>query len=159
MIDTPGRPRVTLDLLTNDLLIQYPVWGETGELNDDGERFYTPVRLTKKVLVPCEVSEVFCLSKCHFANGTSHLACAMCRGDSPEGPLLWTIWNGQKDVRLILPPAPDFVLQKEGPEAFASAFGLPLAAVFPAIFEVVPEFATAPRRRRAKLTPSGAEVL
>jgi hypothetical protein len=149
----------TLDELTNDLLVTHPVWCGTGVYNDDGLQYYTPVPLTHEGLVPANVGEVFCLSKCHFADGAPHLACAMCHGDSPEGPLLLTVWNGGRPISLILPPAPDFVLQKEGPEAFASAFGLPASAVFPAIFEVVPEFATPPRRRRVKLTPTGAEVL
>lgn len=149
----------TLDELSNDLLAAHPVWCGTGIESDDGLQYYTPLRLTPDGLVPSSVGEVFCLSNCRFSDGTNHLACSMCRGDSPEGPLLWTVWDGEKDSRLILPPAPDFVLAQEGPEAFAAAFGLPLAAVFPAIFEVVPEFATAPRRRRVKLTHVGAEVL
>ena len=79
----------------------------------------------------------------------------MCRGDSDEGPLLESVWNGEKDVRVLLPPAPPLVLAKSGPQVFAAEFGLSVKQVFPMRFHVVPRFATPPEGRAVTLDVSG----
>jgi hypothetical protein len=91
--------------------------------------------------------EVWCLSKALFSNGEIYSASSMCRGDSDQGPLLWSVWNGEKYVALIVPPAPDFVLESEGPIAFCNEFARNPEDVFPISFEVVPLFEIEPHKR------------
>jgi len=97
------------------------------------------------------VGEVWCLCKAIFNDGTEHSASAMCRGDASEDPQLLTVWNGSEDVSLILPPAPDFVLAKEGPDPFCAKFEKSLAEVFPINFIVVPQFQLQPHLRMSLL--------
>jgi hypothetical protein len=79
----------------------------------------------------------------------------MCRGDSGLGPLLWTVWTGDEDVTLVAPPAPPFVLAKQGPIPFAASFGKPLEQVFPLRLDVVTPFESDPKRRSVIVGESG----
>jgi hypothetical protein len=98
------------------------------------------------------VGEVWCACTATFADGSEHAAAALCRGDSDFGPALWTFRLGEESVRLVLPPAPRFVLAVEGPAPFADKFGKQLDDVFPIELCVVPRFAVSPRVRSALLT-------
>jgi len=142
----------TLGSLTHEDLARSPAWEATGEVVD-GDGVLVPVLLDPSGRVPTGVGEVWCRSRCRFANGGEHPACAMYRGDSEEGPLAWTVWNGDRDVPLLLPPAPPHVLALDGPEAFARAFHLSLDAVFPLTIESDCDFEEPPRRRRVLVDP------
>ena len=61
--------------------------------------------------------------------------------------------EGEKDIRLILPPAPSFVLEEEGPNAFCEKFGKRLEEVFPINFEVIPKFEIEPHLRSIRIHP------
>jgi len=75
-----------------------------------------------------------------FACGEENLASGVCRGDSSDGPLLLSVFNGVEDVTLIKPPAPDFVLQAQGPEQFSKRFDKKPNEVFPLTIKVIPQF-------------------
>lgn len=149
-----GRSR-TLGTLTREDLAEVPAWEATGEVVD-GDIVLVPLVLGPSDGVPAGVGEVWCRSRCRFANGEEHPACAMYRGDSEEGPLAWTVWNGARDVPLLLPPAPPQVLALDGPEPFARAFQLSLGAVFPLTIEADCDFEQPPHRRRVLVDPFAA---
>jgi hypothetical protein len=144
----------TLSQLNYHDLGAHPAWAVAGDPEAEDVEL-APVRLDSAGRVPRDVGEVWCLCEAVFADGSRHLASAMCRGDSDQGPLLWTVWNGAEDVPLLLPPAPDFVLEKEGPEVFVMKFRLNLPEVFPMRIEVVPRFAVEPEHRSVALDVSG----
>jgi len=101
--------------------------------------------------VQCENGEVWCLCQAIFNDGSIHKASAMCRADSNEGPLLLSFWNDSEDVTLILPPAPDFVLDTEGPIPFAQKFSKNFEEVFPIKFFIIPLFEFPPTQRQVEL--------
>lgn len=146
-----GNPQqVTLGTLTFEDLGRFPVWEPTGEI-EDGDQVLLPVALDLAGRVPSTRGEVWCLCVCRFSNGTEAPACAVCQANSGEGPLGWSVWNGERDVRLILPPAPPFVLAEEGPEAFCRAFGLDISAAFPLEIAALCPFEMPPHRRSVVL--------
>lgn len=146
---------VTLGCLTYADLEQHPCWEATGEVVD-GDELLRPVQLTRDRRVPRAFGEVWCLSRCTFANGDSHRAFALYRGDIDEGPLAISVWNGAEDVRLVPPPAPSDVLELEGPIPFAAAFDRNVREVFPLVFEAVCEFETMPSTRTLRISPEGS---
>ena len=135
-----------------------PVWalkaGDAGQLTNPP---LVPVTLAAGQKVPKELGELWCLCRARFADGTEHQAAGMCRGDEAIGPLMWSIWNGTQDVRLLVPPAPEFVLARQGPAPFAAKFGKPLAAVFPLTIRAVAEFAVEPAIRHVKIGVGGVQ--
>ena len=130
-------------------------WKWTGQCDDRGDEILAQVQFDSTGRIPADVGEVWCLSVCRFADGSEHAACAMCRGDSELGPTAISVWNGTSDIRLMVPPAPDFVLDKEGPTVFCRSFGLDLKSVFPIEVRVIPEFSTQPLLRSARIESSG----
>lgn len=124
---------------------------------EDEDASLEPAYLNAKGEISADNEEVWCICSAKFSNGTTHKASSMCRGDSDEGPLLWSIWNGEKDVSLLLPPAPPPVLKVEGPEPFAAEFGLIISDVFPIEFSVIPAFEISPIKRKINLTINGVE--
>jgi hypothetical protein len=120
------------------------------------------------LLVPADKNErgnillknrgVWCLSKATFLNGTVHEAISMCRADSEEEPGSWSVWNGEKYVPLFVPPAPDFVLETDGPEPFSKEFNEKVENVFPIDFEMVPRFERDPQVRRIVISTDGPEA-
>jgi hypothetical protein len=149
------KKKIRLSQLTNEYLKTNSAWETIVETIDEEDVQLTPVEFDQKGRIPIHLGEVWCLCRAIFANETEYIASAMCRGDSSDGPLLWSVWNGSEDVRLMLPPAPSFVLEKEGPECFANKFNLSIKDVFPILFEVIPRFESAPEIRRIKLGFSG----
>lgn len=143
-----------LSQLTDDDLKQHPAWVVVGGYEAEDLEL-SPVEFDSNGRIPSNVGEVWCLCTATFANGNQYMASAMCRGDCTEGPLLWEVSNGKQTVPLLLPPAPPFVLDQEGPEAFSTQFDLSVDDVFPLIIEVAPRFAIEPEKRSVKLGTSG----
>lgn len=145
----------TLSQLTYEDLKLTTAWKSIGSYSEDEDSQITPVEFDMEGRIPRKVEEVWCLCTAVFANGTEHLATAMCRGDSSDGPMLWSIWNGNEDIPLLLPPAPTLVLAKKGPAFFSSKFLLKTEDIFPLIIKVVPRFETSPKVRSIRLDISG----
>lgn len=144
-----------LSELTYDDLAKVHVWAIAAGSEDDEDATLSPVSLTDSGLVPSSVGEVWCLCVARFADGSEHKATAMCRGDSSDGPLLWTVSTGAEDVSLVVPPAPDLVLSKQGPAPFASKFGRTRGQVFPLTIEAITGFTMDPRRRQVTIGADG----
>ena len=142
---TSPLKKLLLGQMTYGDLSRIPAWEATGEV-EDGDRVLIPAK-TVNGLIDASVGEVWSLATCRFSNGEEHKACVMCRGDNADGPLGWTVWNGSRDVPLIVPPAPLPVLKLDGPESFARAFGKRLDQVFPLKIEAESRFVTPPSRR------------
>jgi len=147
--------RKTLSQLSYEDLENSPVWMAVGDYANDDDAFLEPAELDDEGRVPSGIEEVWCLCRATFSNGTEHLAAAMCRADSCDGPLLWTVWNGIEDIPLFVPPAPPPVIQKRGPRVFAERFGLDVLDVFPVTIEVVTKFEESPERRSVKVDVEG----
>ena len=141
--------QIKLSELSYQQLDKIDAWQVLLESYEDEELILTPATKNNHGQIGNSVGEVWCLCKAIFNNGTEYKASAMCRGDSNEGPLLWTVWNGKEDVTLILPPAPDFVLKEEGPIPFCEKFELSQDFVFPISFLVIPKFEFQPHYRSA----------
>ena len=146
---------VTLARLTYSHLRSCPAWEVTGRQDDRGEAILAPTTLLDGNTVQSIARAVWCLCTCIFKDGSTHPACAMCCPYSDKGPLAWTVWNGRDDVSLIPPPAPDFVLEKEGPKMFASKFNRNLDSVFPLEILVLPMFQQPPVRRSVRISANG----
>lgn len=153
------RATTTLSRLTYDHLTDSPAWRAIGDYANADDQTLEAIRYAGCRPIPASVQEVWCLCIAKFANGSEHSACAMCRGDSADGPLAWSVWNGEEDVPVIVPPAPPPVLEIDGPGVFASRFALSVQEVFPIVFEVVPRFVVRPEKRAAILDVAGVRKL
>lgn len=147
--------RVTLSTLTYEHLNEVNAWKVRMDTLEDDDVILEPAQFNASGELNKSNEEVWCLCSAKFSNGTTHQAAAMCRGDADEGPLLWSVWNGEKDISLQLPPSPPPVLKVDGPEPFAAAFGLELNEVFPIEFNVVPRFESEPCIRKVILSAQG----
>jgi len=145
----------TLANLSNADLQRVHAWEVTGKKSSKGESILIPVGLVDGEVVPRNVGEIWCLCRCTFNDASEHIASAMCRGDSSDGPLGISVWNGERSLRIMVPPAPPFVLEKEGPIVFARHFKRSVQAVFPAKIEVLPRFAVHPTVRTAVIQVNG----
>ena len=135
---------VILSELTNNDLFKNTCWRVIQETIDDEDVTLEPANLSDEGKVLAINGEVWCKGLAKFKNGLTFTGACMCRADSSDGPLLITVWNGHRDVSLIMPPAPDFVLAQEGPVPFCNAFDLIIDDVFPIQFNVEPEFEIEP---------------
>jgi hypothetical protein len=133
-------------------------WKGLESTYDDDDLTLVPAERNKEGFISRKNGEVWCLCKANFANGAVHDAIAMCRGDSDQEPLLWTFWNGDTLVDLKVPPAPDFVLESEGPDVFCQEFNETAENVFPIVLEAVPRFEVAPTIRRVTIYAEGVIV-
>lgn len=147
--------RVKLSELNYDHFEEAGAWRVIPETLEEVDASLEPALLNSRGEVTRENEEVWCLCQASFSNGSAHRAAAMCRGDSGQGPLLWTIWNGVKDVSLQLPPAPPPVLKVDGPEPFCASFDLNIADVFPIRLVVIPRFEQKPNLRKVMLDTTG----
>lgn len=147
---TPMK-RIYLSELSYDHLEEINAWRVIMDSLDDDDASLVPAFFNANGEITAQNEEVWCLCTATFHNGTTHNACAMCRGDSNDGPLLWTFWNGERDVSLQLPPSPPPVLKVDGPIPFAKAFGWEVSDVFPIQLEVVPKFEEYPAERKILL--------
>ena len=145
----------TLSQLSYDDFKNNPAWESIGDYTEDEDTQLAPVKFDEEGRIPKYLKEVWCLCITVFANKTEHMSTAMCRGDSSDGPLLWSVWNGCEYVPLLLPPAPPHVLAKKGPDFFSNKFNLKKEEVFPLTIKVVPHFASSPEIRSIKLEISG----
>lgn len=130
-----------------DDLQRSTAWHWKGAYDGSGNEILSPVEFDANGRIPASVGETWCLSKVLFSGGATHAGCAMCRGDSDTGPLAWSVWNGNRFVPLIMPPAPGSVLKKLGPERFSAVFHLDVSAVFPLKLIVLPKFVVPPEER------------
>jgi hypothetical protein len=146
---------ITLGTLTYDHLNKVNAWQVKMDTLEDYDAELEPPQFNVSGEISVLNKEVWCLCSAKFSNGTTHQAAAMCRGDSDEGPLLWSIWNGEKDLSLQLPPSPPPVLKVDGPEPFSAAFGLEVNEVFPIELSVVARFEAEPSIRKVILSPQG----
>jgi len=144
-----------LSTLTYEDLAEVQVWSTPAGSEEEEDATLSPVSLTRDGLVPSNVGEVWCLCTAWFADGSQHRATAMCRGDSGDGPLLWTVSAGSEDVPLLVSPSPAFVLARQGPTFFAARFGKSLEQVFPLTIEAATRFAVEPQRRRVCIGADG----
>lgn len=149
------KRRTTLSRLSYKDLSDSPAWAAVGDYAEAEDAELEPVRLDAQGRIPSDGEEIWCLCSAMFADASEHLATAMCRGDSSDGPLLWGVWNGAENVPLLLPPSPDFVLSKCGPRVFTEKFNSNLAAVFPLVIKVAVPFVMSPEERYAKLGVTG----
>lgn len=138
---------ITLSKLSYDDLDRISAWRVIEETIDEEDVSLEPAKLDNIGLVEKSNGEVWCLCKVIFFNGDEHKASAICRGDDNQGPLLLTVSNGVEDISLIMPPAPDFVLDLEGPVAFCRRFDKPTNDVFPLRIDVIPKFKLPPHDR------------
>ena len=145
----------TLSQLTYEDLKRYNAWEAIGDYAGDVDAMLRPVQFDDSGRIPKNFEEVWCMSTAVFANGSEHMATSMCQGDSSDGPLLWSVWNGVEDVPLLLPPAPPPVLAKKGPDFFSNKFNMQKDEVFPLIIKVVSRFTTSPEIRIVRLAESG----
>jgi hypothetical protein len=125
---------------------------------DDEDMTLIPAEKNRQGFITRENGDLWCWCKATFANGALHDAIALCRGDSDQGPMLWTFWNGEDVVGLMVPPAPDFVLEVDGPANFCQEFSESAENVFPISLEAVPKFEVAPTIRRITIYAEGAIV-
>lgn len=146
---------IKLSELNDDLLQKFDSWRVLEETYDDEDVSLSPAYKNNNGEISNKNGEVRCLSKAIFANGEVHKASSMCRGDSNEGPLLSSVWNKTKWINLLLPPAPDFVLKKEGLINFCATFNKPPDEVFPIQFEVIPKFQIEPNLRTVTIYQDG----
>ena len=151
--------RVPLSSLTYSALAAHPAWEGTGHYTESGDELVRPVAFSEDGRVPDHYGRVWCLCVCRLADGSEHPACAWCSGNAPEGPMAWSIWTGSQDVRLILPPAPSAVLEREGPLAFCRAFGRTPNNVFPLDIMAVPRFAMSPHLRSVHVQPASISTI
>lgn len=145
----------SISKLTYDDLKAHPAWQATGDYAEDEDAKLAPVQFDGEGRIPDDLKEVWCMCVAVFANGSEHMATSMCRGDSSDGPLLWSVWNGREDVTLLLPPAPPAVLAKRGVDFFSTKFSMKKDDIFPLTIKVVSRFATSPEIRNVKLGELG----
>ena len=94
----------------------------------------------------------------YLANGTSIRGIAEVNGDPPEICPGISLCIEDKWFRLMLPPAvPSFVLEKEGPAAFAKFLNLREDSIFPIKIQTEVSFAKTGEPLSTKLTTSGMQ--
>jgi hypothetical protein len=147
--------RTTLSQLNYKDLLRCVAWASTGDYANESDPELTAVEFDSFGAVPSAYAEVWCLCEARFANGTRYDAVALFRGDADEGPLLCSVWNGDQNVPLILPPAPAPVLARRGPVAFAASFGRLTEDVFPLSISAKVRFAVPPVERGRVFDVSG----
>ena len=104
---------------------------------------------------PAKIGEVWRLCNAVFADGSEHLASAMCRGDSSDGPLLWNVWNGTEDVPLSCHLRHCRFLAKKVRQALSAKFNADMHAVFPLKITAVARFAVSPEERSVRVDVAG----
>jgi hypothetical protein len=144
----------TLSSLTDEDLVFWPAWRVT-TVTDEGDQILAPAPMNSYGEILKTVDQVWCRSVCRLSNGVELPALSLCIGKSNEGPINWSITVDSEELRLILPPAPDFVLREEGPEAFARKLSMDLSDVFPLTLEVLVKFEAMPRHRSIKIGANG----
>ncbi|MBX3254204.1 MAG: hypothetical protein KF862_08705 [Chitinophagaceae bacterium] len=138
---------IKLDELNIDIFNRFDSWRVLEQSYDKEQLLLTPAFKNGDGTISKKNGEVWCISRILFSDGSTHQGASMCRGDTDEGPLLWSIWNNTKFQTLIVPPAPDFVLEEEGPIPFSKSFNKNTDQVFPIKFEVIPKFEIEPYER------------
>lgn len=148
--------KINLSQLTNEHFYKCDSWIVLEDsLQEEEDVSLEPAIKTPDGLIGATNGEVWCFCKAIFSNGDEHIGSALCRGDSDDGPLVCSVWNGKEDVPIFVPPAPEFVLEKDGPDIFCGKFGKQIQDVFPIIVEVIPCFENKPNTRRVMIYSDG----
>lgn len=143
----------TLSQLTCDDLKKYPTWQSIGNYAEDEDAQIKPLILNDLDKIPLTIEEIWCLCEAIFADNSKHLAVAMCRGDSSDGPLLCSVWNGIEFVPLFFPPAPTIVLEKKGDNYFSIKFNIQKNKIYPLRINVLSRFESNPEIRTLTIEP------
>lgn len=131
--------RFKLSDLTYEMLDVIPCWRSV--LSESNDLEITPAMIDSLGYILAKNEEVWCLFEAYFSNGDLVKGCCNTWSDDIEKKLLqFSFWNGNQDIALILPPAPKFVLDKEGPEVFSSKFNSTIDKVFPIQIKTIPKF-------------------
>jgi hypothetical protein len=146
---------IKLSELSMTELQHHDAWRTIESTNEDSNVALTPAHKNEDGMISKSNGEVWCLCNVHFSDGTQLTATSLCRGDSDYGPLLWSFWNGQSFISLVVPPAPRFVLDVEGPNRFCKHFDKKINQIFPLRLEVVPSFEVQPTKRSIIITEKG----
>lgn len=133
----------------------HDAWKVVEESFEEDELKLIPAKKNYLGQIEIDNGEVWCLCDAIFNDGSKHEASAMCRSDTNQSPLLWSFWNGKENVPLLLPPAPAFVIAKDGPAAFCKKFNRARGEVFPITLVVVPKFEFPPQDRMIKIEARG----
>ena len=97
--------KINLSQLTNEHFYRCDSWRVVGDSLQDEDVALEPALKTPDGLITAINGEVWCFCKAIFSNGDEHIASALCRGDSDDGPLLCSVWNGKEDVPIFVPPS------------------------------------------------------
>ncbi len=135
--------------------LEVAAWQGVGDYLEDADPEYQPVRFDAAGRVPASAGYVHCRCVATFSDGTKHEAVGICGSHSEEGPELVSVLRGEQYHRVMVPPAPPFVLEAEGPAPFAKAFDRSVADVFPLSVEVVAKFEIPPHIRHVVLDTGG----
>jgi hypothetical protein len=125
----------------------FPMWidlyGDNDELEGQVEPMMDQFELSSELK-----QHVWCRVKVGLQDGTELNGIGMYFCDTGQIGN-FSIKIGQTWIRLILPPAPEFVLEKEGPATFSQRLGKSLGEVFPMIIET--DTIDSKTRRKIKL--------
>jgi len=135
---------------------KYDSWRVLEDSYEEEEHLLLPAIKNEDGKISRENGEVWCLSKAIFSNGEEFSACTMARGDSGDTPRLWTVFYNNKLIQLFVAPAPDFVLELDGPEPFCKEFNLHPTEIFPLSFEILCQFEHEPTARKVLVYEDGA---
>ena len=114
---------VKLSTVTNEDFARVPAWQVGGDVLEDEDPELVPAARSDDGKLSRSIGEVWCLADAIFSDGSRLPSIALCRGDSSDGPMLWQVWDGRQYIPLVVPPAPDFVLDVDGPIPFSGKFG------------------------------------
>ena len=130
----------------------------TPELLEGYEGLIAPADKDGNSLILPANGQVWCLTNATFANGQNHIALSLCEADTDVGPICLAVWNGTEFIDFLVPPAPDFVLEVNGPIPFCKKFNTSPDEVFPLVFSVVPQFKEEPHQRTIAIQPDGRKA-
>jgi hypothetical protein len=119
-----SRPVKSLDALELRDFDDVPIWRTT--MGD----YETVEPMPGKRSVDAGDAELWVRVRGILADGTEYPGVAMAES-SPPTLLLPSFLVGTEWITVTMPPAPAFVLEKDGPDPFARRLGRTLAQVFP----------------------------
>jgi hypothetical protein len=121
----------------------------------DIEPFLEPATYTSSGELSQENGGCWCLCEAVFKNKTKWFAVARCEGYSNDPPMLWSVWNHEDFIPLEVPPVPDFILEKKGPEWFSMKFSCSTEEIFPLEITAVDVFELEPKSRKVIIDTTG----
>ena len=143
-----------LDNLELEDFDSFPVWSfshdDTGEIDYD---HVAPLR--KEALVQTEDHGVMIRIHGFMNDGTKIYGIASVNGDPAEILPGVSIEKNGEWFSLTLPPAPEFVLTKNGPEAFSKFFNKKMSNVFPIKIETDAKFSASSKSLKVLISKDG----